>query len=866
MTALTDVNLIITANLRQAIHLRESLPSHIDIMPLSQFLTKTVQADPYLRLLSDYEDKELWNSVIENWQRDTDKTLVNGQAAARLAKQAYELMLNYRIGTADARDNGTAETAVMAQWIAQYQARLTQSNAQTTVQFLNDALDFVQIPANSAFFGFYLPTAAEVALLTREHANGVFHFLHSDIAPVITCRAFSAIEDEVAACAKWVKAHVDANNNARIAVVVPDILKHKALIQKVFDHTLVPDSIFRPLSNFERPYRMSIGSPLLSYPVIALFFDVFKLRLSSKFLFDDISLFLRNPLVGGAKQEYRQRAKLEVQLRQLDMKKISWATLKRVAGTANEDGLATDYFCPDLLARMDAYEQLMQSYGKGRFDYDVLAQLFQEVATIWGLRDHLASRDHDEILMAFLGDEKAKGVLPAFASLSQTLAAERLMNAITKLRKITSETLFQPSSGKLNVQIMSESDALGIHFDALWMLDLSAKSWPAKTQPNPFIAQYMQVKYGIPHASADQELAYANFVTQQLMSNTNEAVLSCHLSEQGEEVKPSSILLDKGTLGAVETCPLPSMQIAKVLSQQALRETVIDSQAPALDMSKPVFGGTHLFKAQAQCPFKGFVENRLAIKELRAPEVGLSARLRGDVLHLVLEMFWRTVKNQQTLRSLHEQGLLETEVAKAVTATLSRFALRKPDTFTSRIVEVEFKRLHALVCQWMREVELERAPFEKVEVESSRNIVVKGMQLTVKMDHSDAATDTGFLNIADNKTGQVTPEDWFASRLIEPQLPLYALIEAQAGNSINSVTYKRLKKGDLAVKGIGVNNDAYPKFRSVRDMEGVLDTWRVKIDGLAEEYQSGVANISPASLTKSCTYCPLKSACRYHLN
>jgi len=137
--------------------------------------------------------------------------------------------------------------------------------------------------------------------------------------------------------------------------------------------------------------------------------------------------------------------------------------------------------------------------------------------------------------------------------------------------------------------------------------------------------------------------------------------------------------------------------------------------------------------------------------------------------------------------------------------------------------------------------------------------------MKVKMDHRDSDSTSGAINIADNKTGQVTAEDWFGDRLLEPQVPFYSIVEHDSGNQINSAVFKRIKKEEMSIKGIADNPDIYPRFKPTREMVGVIEKWREQIDELADEFQHGVANISPAKVSKSCTYCDLKPVCRYHL-
>jgi ATP-dependent helicase/nuclease subunit B len=877
MSELTAFSTVITANLRQAFYLRETLSfaSNTRIISLSQYLLSKIDSglsniSNTNGTLTDFEDREVWESVIKQWQRSQDKHLVNTSATARLAKEAFDLLIQYELPDFDTDEFATSETSAMKAWLMDYQKALVSKGVVTSV--IKDAYIFdeimtgsIPLPNNMAFYGFYSPTLKESKLLSWAQTQNIPHYLHDKNEINVSCRSFSEISDEVSTCAAWVKAKLEENENATVGIIVPDLLKHKSLLQQVFDHTLVPSSIYQPINNHERPYRISMGSPLISYAPIKAFFDIFKIRLNSKFFFDDISAFLRNPLIGGSQHEYVSRAKLEVQIRKLGAKKVSWDTIKRIANTETHNGLETNYYCPDLVERMEAHEAWLSQYGKGRYHYHDMANIFRETASMWGLLDLAEEASYSEVILAFFGDEKGNGALQLFAKLGNTLPPVSMIKAINKLRSIATETKFQPSSGSTQVQILSESHALGIKFDAVWMLGLTSNNWPQKAKVNPFILQEIQVDKAVPHASAEQELDYARLCTQQILSSARESVLSSHVSENGEEIRPSSIMIDYGQMGDAEKNDLPRTKLAIALSTATKRITIVDNNAPPLDMSNQIHGGTGLFKSQALCPFKGFVENRLGIAALEEPQVGLSASLRGDVLHVIFEHFWRKVKDQATLKSLELSGELDTAVAASVKSALAVFQKSKADIFTPRLVDIETKRLRPLTAKWMRSIELKRPEFSDVQVETAHNIIVKGMQMKVKMDHVDIDVATNTINLADNKTGQVNTSDWFSPRLLEPQLPLYAMIEVETGNALNSIVFKKVKNGDMSVKGVSATDNAFPKFKPAKPVEGLVPMWKEQIYFLADEYQAGVANISPATVAKACTYCPHKSSCRFHL-
>jgi len=863
---------VITATVRQSYHLRETVLSGASdtfVTSLGQFIKEKMPL-PLNKLLSDIEEKDLWERIIAKWQSDNNKELVNLSSTARLAKQAFEMIVKYQLPINADIPFMPTEVAVMKKWMASYLEALARRDVITPCLREANVIrgiisgDIV-LPDNTALYGFTLSNKLESELLNFSKTANIPLVEPPMFDADVSVSLYTEQADEINAAAHWIKAEMEKDASQKIGIVVMGLPQRKHEIQRIFDQVLVPESVYHPLTPDQRPYRLSMGQSLLEFPVVSAFFDVFKMRLSGKVLLNEISNFIRNPLIGGARQEYLSRAKLDVQLRKLDSKKISWSTLKQMASTELKGGQATSYYSPDLLSRMEAHESLFRSQPRGRLTGEQLGNVLYQVSQIWFDVSVVGSSIHGPIMTSFLGNEENDGLLSMFINMINGNHPIGLLSGIKKFRDMAKETQFQPPSNQLSVQVISENDALGIPFDAVWVLGATANEWPRRAQPNPLLLPEWLTEYGVPHASAEQELQYARFIESQLIKTSKKVVFSSYLQANGEEVKASPLILKFKENTASNTPVLTEKAELLSLISRSKVQVINDNDAPSISDDGKVAGGTGLFKSQALCPFKGFVEYRLGIRPIEEPEVGLSARLRGDLLHTVFENFWKEVEDQETLKRLELEGNLKQTVLNAIRISMETFAYRKPDVFTPRIVEVESKRLAKLTTQWMREIELARAPFSQVQVETAHNVTIGGLDIKVKMDHRDVNEDGG-VNIADNKTGAVTADDWFGERLLEPQVPLYALVEADANNKINSVAFKGIKQDALKVKGVAVDSDTYPKIqnKAPSQMKGILDNWRIQINSIAQEFKSGKANIAPSKVSKSCQYCELKSACRFH--
>ena len=66
-----------------------------------------------------------------------------------------------------------------------------------------------------------------------------------------------------------------------------------------------------------------------------------------------------------------------------------------------------------------------------------------------------------------------------------------------------------------------------------------------------------------------------------------------------------------------------------------------------------------MLKSQAACPFKGFAESRLILKQENNLEgvLGISAMERGILVHDILDKLWAELKTHQVLCAFSEREL-----------------------------------------------------------------------------------------------------------------------------------------------------------------------------------------------------------------
>jgi RecB family exonuclease len=271
-----------------------------------------------------------------------------------------------------------------------------------------------------------------------------------------------------------------------------------------------------------------------------------------------------------------------------------------------------------------------------------------------------------------------------------------------------------------------------------------------------------------------------------------------------------------------------------------------------------------IFEHQAACPFRAFAQHRLGAVELPQVTPGLSPQERGKVIHGALEKIWRELGTHAVLVALSAESRVAV-VSEAVAAAIAEQVRGRGAAEMPRVQALEARRLERLLMAWL-DVEILRAPFEVAASERARPVALGGLGVDIQVDRVDRLATGGYV-IIDYKTGNVSPAQWEGERPDAPQLPLYA---ATLGEPVAAVLFAHLAAGDLRFKGLQENAgvpDAtvYGRSKAGKLAEGTLAGhiagWREVLEGLAREFASGAAAVSPKN-PQVCLRCELPALCR----
>jgi probable DNA repair protein len=436
-------------------------------------------------------------------------------------------------------------------------------------------------------------------------------------------------------------------------------------------------------------------------------------------------------------------------------------------------------------------------------------------------------------------------------------------DALARLKRIAVETVFQPETPDVPVQVLGVLEANALEFDRLFVTGLSDEAWPPPPRPNPYLPLALQRAHGVAHATGDWQLEFARRTMSFWLGAAREVRLSWPRRE-GERALGMSPLL-RPIAEARDAVKHPVLLRGAIFASRAIEE-ITDFSAPELPAGIDVKGGAEFFQNQAACPFRGFAAHRLGAQALDAARVGLDPRDRGGLVHRAAEYLWKELASSARLAAMSGEEL-KAVVARAVAAAAEIVRKRRPDVMTEAFAGLERSRVEALLARLLA-LEKTRAPFAVLGREEPRPVSVAGVRVETRLDRVDRLEDGSHV-VLDYKTSrEVDVSDWRGERPDEPQLPLYA---ASGRGDLAAVAFAQLTARQVRFEGLSRTAGVLPgvpqlaeskEARHYPDWGGMLETWRAVLEALAREYLAGHAAVAPKNYPDTCKHCDFPTLCR----
>ncbi len=846
-----------------------SLSALVERFYYDTLYTDHTSAFPFL--LSTAQEQCLWESIIQS--SEAGKALLRISSTAKQVREAWQLAQAWRLLPKFKTCSLNEDAQAFLDWSERYQQITTQKrqiDRACVVDLIAENYRSLNInkPGTLICYGFDQLTPQQAFFFDQlDHAGCTILAANLSNSPAVhhgKSVEFRSRRDEILHVAAWTRSKLETTHHqVKIGIVVPALNEYRNELLRVFKTVMYPDVRCALPDHLPvvAPYNVSLGQSLLSYPLIDAALVTLEL-LVQKVAFNRFSQWLRCPFLAGADDEMQQRAILDQQLRQFVQPLV---TLERLLEQVQHCRAAK--YCPVLQQLLSDLVQFRLNQFSSINGHTAFTQQFNSVLRIAGLPGARTPSSTEYQIF-----EKWQQLLNDFSALDHVQAQTSDREAVIRLRRMAQETLFQPQTPEVPIQILGVLEAVGITFDHLWVMGLSERHWPLHARPNPFLPIELQRREKLTLGSPSEALAFSQRLTQTWFSAATDVIVSYPRfsnESDGHEVKPSPLIRH---LPQLEPQHLTLTQHVDLIIQSCQLEYVEDGQVLPIDpkvTGVAIKGGTQVIKDYAACPFRAWAKHRLSIRRSDVPHEGLNALERGSLVHQIMALLWEQLKSRQNLEFLSLQEL-EQLIDRSVDNAIQSMQKQRLGMLTGRFAQIERQRLNRLVRGWL-ELEKKREDFTVIAIEQPCSVSIGGIKLNGRLDRVDELANGQHL-IIDYKTGRQSVRTMIGERPDEPQLPLY-LVAGESTAQMAGVAFATIKQEAMEFVAVLREDDLLPGvkvftelngYKTLSSWEELVAVWQRNLTDLATGFASGNATVDPKSYPETCRYCELQSFCRIY--
>jgi ATP-dependent helicase/nuclease subunit B len=799
----------------------------------------------------------LWDRIVA---RESPE-LLDARGAAESAADAWSLFHAWRLP--DDRFDGWShagigdDAAAFARWAQRYRAALAANGLVDAAQLADRlAACAMRVPAwrdrRIVTVGFieFAPQQQRLLAALRDAGADIVERTLPQAASARQSRVVCATpEVELGQALAWARDRALANADADVAIVVADLASRRDQVAARAEDILCPALASRVQPDAPRPYDISLGIALAGVPMVATAIDLIALGAGALPMPQAASL-LRSPHLPDAEARWTGRAMAERRWREQGTRRVTLTDVMS-ALDANSDPLAATW--------RDAAIPARNARSPAQWASDWRTRL---VALGWPGTRPLGSGE-------WQAGEAWSQLLATFATFEGVTPLLARDDALAALRALAARTVFQPEAPPARIRIMGLLEASGLVFDALWITGMNAESWPPANAPHPMLPLVWQREHGVPGSGAAGDLTHARMLTEGFCGAASEVVAS-HAQRVDGLDRAGSALVAAWPERVAATLPPIAGLAGAIATQGAEFATCDDEQAPPLADGRETRGGVGIIESQSSCPFQAFARYRMRADAWPPLGDGLTPQERGLLLHSALAALWEDVGDHATLVG-QDNAQLRDRIAKAVTLARAKLDPGRWQSLPAAVSVGESQRLADIVRAWLDAVERERPPFVVRATEMKLPLTLGGIGISLRIDRVDTLADGG-VAIIDYKSGRaVEPAKWFAPRPSGTQVGLYALaLRAMADPpAVRATVYAQMKAGEIAVKGLAADTDAWPPLKSaaglrnaeIETWDDVEADWARRFGALAADFARGEAHVLPRD-AQSCMHCDLHALCR----
>lgn len=825
-----------------------------DCLPWAAWCKRTfesimLRSNDNVVLLNNVQQSWVWQEIIH--ASSYKKQLLHVTATANHAMQAYRLCKEWCIPVFPEDAWLSEDAAAFKSWAMAYDDYKQKTHClddASLPDYLMSQISILTTASEKIIFYDFEQLTTQQLRLKQALVDAGCEVIMLDANPqnesVSVCEKTDK-QSEIRAAATWAKKQLNANPDATIGIVIPNLGALREQLEYGFASVLTPEKWLHNEPSFKKPYSISLGQSLSSYPLIYTALILLALG-RRRVSVNDLSHLLHSPFIKSADTELAKRANFDAAIRQQGETQLGFKTLYWMA----EERCKPHEQCTEFIQLLKTFEISFLSHAKQQTLRQWTVNFSEWLSDFGWPGERSLTSDEHQIVTAW---QKALMQLGSLDGISKPVSFN---TALAQLNRLLADTQFQPETAETPIQIIGMTGAAGMQFDYLWVMDMQDDVWPALTMGNGFIPYSVQRDYAVPAASAEMQLMLAKQLTDKLVQSAKEVVLS-YANQIGDHTcRPSPLIKPYTETSYVEGGIDQDFKIA--LFNSCDMESFTDIDAPEIPVGELAHGGSSLFKDQAGCPFKAFVKHRLYAESLQQTDIGLSPAERGNLTHLAMHFLWQRIKTSENLQ-YRSNAEIEKIIHSVVHEAIKQQVSQQPETFTDKFTSLEQQRLERLLKQWLA-IESNRNEFKVIAAEQWQTLLFEDIELHLRVDRIDELAD-GRCVIIDYKTGTVSKNDWESDNPNDPQLPLYAVTSQQ---EVAAIAFASLKRGKLGFYGQADGDDILPGVKQDTEFawQDKLDAWQQVLIRLANDFRQGKATVEPTMT--ACRYCDLHSLCRIY--
>ena len=816
-------------------------------------------------LISDAQSFLVWQQVIAKSKKSEDSlTLLNESQTASAAQRSWKLLNKWQVDEATVTQNHDEDSNMFWQWCEAYRQRLQQAAWIDNVQrerLVIDNLASINGLTNKVIFAYFdLQTSSQRTFIAVNKARGIqlenvaFDLQQQSVEQLV----YQKETDEITSVLLAARHHLEANPQAKIGIVIPDLSQRRQEVEIQATQVFYPDRSPVEMQSEDSAYRFSLGYSLKTIPYISATLQLLDL-LKPTFRYQEINYLLRCQWLPFARDNTQDVLQLLRELKQSRTVYWSWEKLLEKSEylfCGNGEHHAMSKLFKDCILFREHWlnNNSEQSPAKQIKTTQEWQSIFNQWCAVFAWERNEIDSYHYQAQQSWLS------VQETFISFDQVQLPIGLNRALQQIQTLCTDAVYLRQARNEPILISGVLEAIGQPADVLFVTGMN-ENYPTPLGGDAFISNQALAKQGYPFAEQSTEFDYEKQKLQSLLAGVPQLQISYAIESDEGELKSSALFR-----GAVFQKAIAQPQV----SQQVELVTYRDSIGDSCQNSSMVTGGAKIFENQSHCPFRAYIVHRVLYENEQEPEFGLDDRDSGNIVHKLLELIWRDLGTSSTLIAS------TTNLSELVTKHVDLFIHGDDSAFQydrRKLLLLERERLISLLEEWLS---LERdqriAGFNVIGKESKIKSEFAKIPIKLVIDRVDRLTESNKDLIIDYKTGNASPNDWLGERPRSPQLPLYAVAleeyrqQQNIDGEIRGIAFAQVKRSQTKLDG----------FAGVSDIaKGISDTkigrentkwdekiveWRENLANLAEEFLSGTATVDP--LKGACRYCELSSVCR----